>query len=471
MDNESRENGRDPVNGENRDNSAGKNDDYVFMNQVIKKKPVDKKAWALRIIVVLILAVCAGILAAFVFVKMVPVAENLVGADKTAEKVQIPSGKDDDSSTVIAASSSSSAEASSSSAPEETPAPSETVTATPTPIPSPTPLIIEKPEEKDYIRDYRNLYREMQNVAYESEKSLVQVIASTQEQDFFNQNYTSQAQACGVCVAETSENLYILTNHHQLAGAEELQVALFNNTVVGAQYQGSDEETDLAVVSVAKADIGEETLGSIQVAHLDSAGGVSRGEPILVLGNPFGYANSMAFGMVTSITNKISVIDAEYNVYLTDIEGSESGSGVMVNLDGEVIGILSAQPGEAIGSKTITAFAFSQIRGDVERLCNNEKQPYVGIRGQDVTPGTSQQSGVPEGILVTSVVDDSPAMLSGIKEYDVITAIGDEETKNLSKYQEIISNYAPGTAVQIKVMRKGAEDYEEMQFDLQIGER
>ena len=107
-----------------------------------------------------------------------------------------------------------------------------------------------------------------------------------------------------------------------------------------------------------------------------------------------GYSDSVAYGVITSVTNKISTLDTEYNLLTTDINGSGEGSGVLINLDGEIIGII-AQSYSTEDKDIITALAVSQIKDLIESLSNDEARPYIGIKGQDVTAQISHRTGIP----------------------------------------------------------------------------
>src|SRR5699024_4391149 len=164
--------------------------------------------------------------------------------------------------------------------------------------------------------------------------------------------------------------------------------------------------------------------------------------------------------VITSVTNKISTLDTEYNLLTTDINGSGEGSGVLINLDGEIIGII-AQSYSTEDKDIITALAVSQIKDLIESLSNDEARPYIGIKGQDVTAQISHRTGIPKGVLVTAVQADSPAMLAGMKEYYVVVKIGEDEISSFRQYRDRLDQLTPGQTVILTAMRRGAEGYAE----------
>lgn len=417
---------------------------YNFLKEVIKEKELTKKEIWIRIGVLLAGAVLFGVIAAFTFALVEPHADVAINGTVESPKVDIPKDEDPDSQA-------SSTETSSvSTTPEVTEAPA-------------------KPETQTLgISEYQQLYQDMLAVAEVPQHALVTVIGIKSQMDYFNQNYESQQQISGLLVADNGQDLFALTEYRVVENVERIQLTFWDGTMVDALFQKYDPDTGLAILRVSLADVPEETKDTIQVAPLGNSYGVSKGEPVIALGSPIGYSNSVAYGVVTSVTNKISTIDTEYNLLTTDIIGSKEGSGVLVNLDGEIVGVIAQTYSSE--DNIVTGLAISQLKQLIENLSNNTALPYIGIKGQDVTSEIYDKTGIPKGVLVNTVEEDSPAMMSGIKEYDVIVKIGEDKVSTLKQYHDKLSKYAPQDAVKVTAMRKGAEGYVEVTFDVTIGE-
>ena len=114
--------------------------------------------------------------------------------------------------------------------------------------------------------------------------------------------------------------------------------------------------------------------------------------------------------------------------------------------------------------------ALPTIKKLIENLSNNVSRAYIGIRGQDVTEELSDKTGIPKGVLISRVADDSPAMMAGMKEYDVIVKLGEHKVETIKQYHEQLGKYSTGDVVTVTAMRKGAEGYAEMTFDVTMGE-
>ncbi len=420
---------------------------YNFMKEVIKEKKLDKKAIVLRIVFFVGAAGLFGLIASVVFVLNEPYANLVIHGKEEPPKVDIPV---DEQPTPTPEAESAASGSSGDTASSDT--------------------SLEGAQENENIGlvEYRQLYKDMLAVAEKPKRAMVTVIGITNQMDYFNKNYESQQQISGLLVAENGQELFILTEYRVVEHVERIQVTFWDGAMVDAIYQKHDPNTGFTILKVALADLDQETREGMEFAPLGNSYSVSQGEPILALGSPIGYSDSVAYGVVTSVNNKISTIDTEYNLLTTDIMGSKDGSGVLVNLDGEIVGII-AQSYSSENKNIITSLAVSQVKKLIEQLSNNEQLPYIGIKGQDVTSEIADKTGIPKGILVNTIQPDSPAMMSGIKEYDVIVKFGEDKVSTLSQYRDKLIKCSPGQTVQITAMRKGAEGYVEVPFEVVIG--
>ena len=413
---------------------------YSFIREIVKKKPLDKRGLLRKILSLAGAAVLAGVVASFVFVWMVPVAERMVNGDSS--RVSFPEDE------------------------EETSTSSQSVTDSSQPAQE-TPMPASQPEIG--LEEYRQLYKDMLAVAEKPKRALVTVVGISSEMDYFNQNYENQKQISGLLAADNGQDLFILTEYRVVENVERIQVTFYDGSTVDAIYQRHDANTGLTILKVGLSELEDSTREGIELAPLGSSYGVTQGEPVMAIGSPMGYSDSVAYGVITSVTNKISTLDTEYNLLTTDINGSGEGSGVLINLDGEIIGII-AQSYSTEDKDIITALAVSQIKDLIESLSNDEARPYIGIKGQDVTAQISHRTGIPKGVLVTAVQADSPAMLAGMKEYDVVVKIGEDEIASFRQYRDRLDQLTPGQTVILTAMRRGAEGYAEVEFEVTVGE-
>ena len=450
---------------------------YNFMKESIKKQPPDWKKMVLLIAGWLALAALGGLVAAAVFAVTEPKIAEAVTREEPPAKVDIPGDEDPNSGqepdeTITASSASASVDSSGSGSEIS----SSTVDSSTSESSVSESTVSESTEEngaaegtESSLKNYEALYQDMLGVTEKPKQALVTVIGITNQMDYFNQNYENQQQISGLIVADNGQDLFILTEYRIVENVERIQVTFWDETMVDATYQRHDPSTGLTIVKVDESKLDEGTRNGLAVAPLGSSYLVSQGDPVVAVGSPVGYSDSIAYGVVTSVTNKISALDNEYNLLTTDILGSTDGSGILVNLDGEIVGII-AQSYSAKGNNVVTGIAISQIKKLIENLSNNVSRAYIGIRGQDVTEELSDKTGIPKGVLISRVSDDSPAMMAGMKEYDVIVKLGEHKVETIKQYHEQLGKYSTGDVVTVTAMRKGAEGYAEMTFDVTIGE-
>lgn len=450
---------------------------YKFMKESIKKQPPDWKKIVLLIAGWLALAALGGLVAAAVFAVTEPKIAEAVTREEPPAKVDIPGDEDPNSGqepdeTITASSASASVDSSGSGSEIS----SSTVDSSTSESSVSESTVSESTEEngaaegtESSLKNYEALYQDMLGVTEKPKQALVTVIGITNQMDYFNQNYENQQQISGLIVADNEQDLFILTEYRIVENVERIQVTFWDETMVDATYQRHDPSTGLTIVKVDESKLDEGTRNGLAVAPLGSSYLVSQGDPVVAVGSPVGYSDSIAYGVVTSVTNKISALDNEYNLLTTDILGSTDGSGILVNLDGEIVGII-AQSYSAKGNNVVTGIAISQIKKLIENLSNNVSRAYIGIRGQDVTEELSDKTGIPKGVLISRVADDSPAMMAGMKEYDVIVKLGEHKVETIKQYHEQLGKYSTGDVVTVTAMRKGAEGYAEMTFDVTIGE-
>ena len=125
-----------------------------------------------------------------------------------------------------------------------------------------------------------------------------------------------------------------------LRNTKEIHIRFADGTTKQASMKKKDESLGFAIYAVAKSSIGQSTWQQISIATLGSSGSVQKGDAAVVLGKPFGYAGAVGFGTIASSRNELDGDDGSYPLLCTDIGAAEDGTGVIVNLSGEVVGII-----------------------------------------------------------------------------------------------------------------------------------
>ena len=411
--------------------------EFSFVKEKIKKQPFYQNKTLRRAALQLIFSVVCGAVACFVFVIVHPWMERTFGEQEMTE-ITIPQEEEE-----------------------------ETVTEHQEETEDEEPVVITEPRELE-VEDYADLYTKLKEVADTAGKSLVTVTASSSGTDWFNETYESRRELSGLLVGNNGVELLILAPYSQVEGADTLQAAFADGSTLAAVLKNYDSVTDLAVLSVNLADVEEDTLESIRMAELGSSKSLKAGEPVIAVGSPAGIAGSVKYGNLVASGYKVSVIDGEYGLLITDMERSEKGSGVLLNLSGQVIGLLEDSYLNSSNEGALTAYAISDMKDIIEHLSNSQDLVYMGIHGTDVTEEISEAQGIPAGVYVTGMEADSPAMNSGIQAGDIITEINGKTITSLSQIREMLLKFSREQVIQVVVMRQGKDGYKEIECSVTL---
>lgn len=437
---------------------TNKNNQNEFLIEKIKERPVNKKKLIRRTMITAAMAVIFGLIACFTFLILEPVINNWLYPEEEPQIVVFPEDQEEMSPEEML-SNNMQAESQEETEPESTQLEEEEIQK----------ILSGLTLSKD---NYRQLYTALFNYVGELNQSMVTVTGVSSDIDWFNNVMESQNQSSGVIVANNGKELFILANYGPIKEAEKLTLTFYNNVQAPAQLKQYDSTTELAVVSVNLSDLKPQFVEeNIKIASLGSSNVINIvGMPVIAMGRPMGVSNSLCYGMITSAGSQVSAADANYKLLTTDIYGSQNAGGVLFNLQGEVIGIITSGKSSADLKNILSAYGISELKKLVEKMSNGSPVAYLGISGVDVTGAAHEELKVPYGAYVKDVEMDSPAMLAGIQQGDVIVGINEDTVMNFSEYTSLLMELEAGEAVEITVMRQAQEAYKEMGFKITLGE-
>ncbi len=344
----------------------------------------------------------------------------------------------------------------------------------------------EAPEIKQ--ADSNVIYTSMDGSVSEIVKDVMPAMVSiinnyTETSSFWGQTYREKlsSSGSGIIVAKNDTELLIVTNQHVVADAEELLVTLIDETEVPARIKGMDAEMDLAVIAIKLEDLDSKTMEAIAIANLGDSDNLELGERVIAIGNALGYGQSVTVGYVSALDRELELEDGSVRTFIqTDaaINPGNSG-GALLNAAGEVIGINSNKIGgssvEGMGY-AIPITAASPIIADLMEHQTREKvaesdMGYLGISPQDVTEQIAQMYGMPKGVYVASVSEDSGAEAAGMMKGDVITKFDGTRISSHAELRKLLEYYAAGDTVKVTVMRPQNGEYVEHELSLTLGEK
>lgn len=405
-------------------------EEYSFLQEIIKDEQKDLKKIVKKVVKWAILGFVFGMTACTGFFALKPWAETTFQRD--TDKVEIP--KDEEA--------------------EEVTQP-ETVT--------------ELVQQELTMEDYRELNQVISEVAAEAKKCVVQVTGIAQDGSWANEQDAGALQSAGLIVADNGRELLILTNYSSVKSASLFQVEFADGTDHEAVLKQKDGTIDLAIFSVAKSGISEETWAQIKVAELGNSNTLQQGRTLIAVGSPFGYADGVGYGVASSVEESIVRADGKYSVIITDMPGAQKGSGFLFDTYGKVQGIIDSSFIDDGSNGILSAIGISAVKSEIELMSNGKNVPYVGIVGTVVTAEMSEAQEIPEGLYVTEVEVDSPAMKAGIQSGDVITKVGSRKVSDLEAYRKAILEQEAGKTITLTGQRRGAENYVDIKFSVTVG--
>lgn len=420
--------------------SDKKNDNYDLYTEHIVKEPWKNSKRILKKGASLVaMAVFFGLVAGLVMIIVYKTGKNYLDDNKVAMNETISSTDGSESKETD---------------PEDTTVPPiEEIT---TEIPSTVPIDNEK------LNDYMGYYKALKSVADKAGLSVVTVTAAKQGVDFFNSTYQNIADEYGIVISSDSTGYYILTEYSLVKNSENIQVTYYDKTVDTAEFVAGDTTTDMAVIKTGSLNT---TVVPVQFGNSDA---VLKGDLLVATGKLYGFNGTIGYGIATGVNNSVNDTDSIYRLINTDISGTATSNGVILNLHGEVVGIITMAY-NSDNTNLITAYAINDVRNLMQNLVNKKSMPYLGIKGQTVTDEIAATNKIPKGIYISAVETNSPAYKSGIQSGDVITQINGTGINNMESFMIQLEKSNPGDNVNVTIKRRGREDYKEIEFNLVLG--
>jgi serine protease Do len=252
-----------------------------------------------------------------------------------------------------------------------------------------------------------------------------------------------------------SEDGYILTNHHVVAGADEVIVRMSNRQEYVARLVGSDQASDVAVLKVEA----EEDLPVLTFGDSDE---LKVGEWVLAIGSPFGFDHSVTAGIV-SAKGRALPSDNYVPFIQTDVAINPGNSGgPLFNLDGEVIGINSQIYSRTGGFMGLSFAIPIEMAVDVAsqiKETGSVSRGWLGVLIQEVTRELAESFGMenPHGALVAKVLDESPAAAAGLQVGDVIVEFNGKPVMQSSGLPPLVGRAKVGEEAQVTLIRDKKE--------------
>lgn len=438
-----------------------------FMREEIRQRPVNKKRLLRRTAITAFLAVLFGAVACAVFLLLEPVINNAINPSEEPAPVTFPeeTATEEMSPEDMIANDEQIQEAE-----------AEKKAASLVDVDSIRDEVLaqvrkdlandsKKETQKSSAEEYRQLYASLSEIAQEASRSIVTVTAITTDYDWAGDAFHHSGSASGLILAVHGKDILILTDDDDYPDAQEIRVTFDDGEQAAAQIVTQDTVTGFTILKVSEADLSKPLSENdgIQVAALGSSARQDLiGKPVIAIGSPSGTAGSVSYGIVTNADLALDITDSDCRQITTDIYGSTKASGVLTDLDGNVIGWIDMKHGNAGAQNEICAIGITGMKSLIEKMSNEIRMGYLGIHGTEIPSVVQEEEGLPEGAYVIQTEMDSAAMDAGIQSGDIITAVGGKRVTTYSALVDILLESRSGRQLSITVMRQQGDGYGEV---------
>ncbi len=257
----------------------------------------------------------------------------------------------------------------------------------------------------------------------------------------------------------------VVTNHHVIESADNIEVLLSDGRRTKAKLVGSDPETDLAVLQTELTDLPAMPFANVDTARI--------GDVVLAIGNPFGVGQTVTMGIVSALGRNQLGINTFENFIQTDaaINPGNSG-GALVDTEGRLLGINTAIYSRSGGSLGIGfAIPATTVKSVVDQITKGGSvvRGYIGVEPQDVTPDLAEAFKLSrkDGAIIAGIMANGPASKAGVKTGDILIAVDGKPVINTASMLNVVSQLQPETQIPFKFVRDGKE----IDISITVGKR
>lgn len=294
------------------------------------------------------------------------------------------------------------------------------------------------------------------------ENSIVNISIKAQSAtNWLGQTYESEGSGSGIIYKIDGDTVYIITNNHVVESANSVTVSVTGNEQVNAKLVGKDASSDLAVISVSKADLNKAGVANVTAAKFGNSDNMKVGENVIAIGNALGQGKTATLGIISAQNKEINIDGKKLTVIQTDaaINPGNSG-GALVNTSGEVIGINTAKLSSDAVEGTGYSIPISSAQTIIQTLMTNGTidKPYLGIQGYTIDENFEKIYGINiPGVFISKIESNSAAEKAGLQVSDIITAIDNTAVADIETLSKEISKHKSNDKVTFTIIRNGSQ--------------
>lgn len=337
--------------------------------------------------------------------------------------------------------------------------PVELVTTTPAPEESSGKDSL-KEEEKQAtpLENYISIISDMQQLDRDVSASIVTVRACNSGINWLDENIETYTEGTGVILGENGVEMLIMASFSRIENADRIEVILADGYTVDGEIFLTDEVYNLAIVGVKLSDITAKEKTNLRCICIGDSDNISRGDAIMAVGMPDGYSGSVEYGFVSAVGRTCYVQDGILKVFATGLTYHQQSDAVIVNMAGELIGIVSHQVEQSEEDRITSCVAINSVKEVLIDLLNGKKTPKLGVRAEDMPEDVLEGMELTNGIYVNEVISGSPAATAGLRKGDIITRIGEEPIESIYDLMSLLLKKSSGEEVNLEFYRSSMRD-------------
>lgn len=264
----------------------------------------------------------------------------------------------------------------------------------------------------------------------------------------------SHQRYCGILFHENAQHYYILAEYAASRREKNIRIGFLDGKITKGTLVGQDSSLNLAVFRVDKSDFSAEEQGRIVIAALADTSSLSLGTYVLAVGKPNGNLFSVHSATLTEKPITVPITDRELVLFTTSIPYQVGRSGFVLNVHGQLLGMLTTSYSNITGEVDSAFVSFSGLTLDINLLLQGKTLPYLGVTGNNINKEKAKSLGIMEGIYVDSVDASSPAYHGKMRVADIITEVDGQQVHSVQELHGVLAKKQEGDAIGVTVYRQ-----------------
>lgn len=308
--------------------------------------------------------------------------------------------------------------------------------------------------EHDYKTEYSytKFMEEVRETAAYVNNKICYIDAVTVSMDWFGTKKATRSSTTGLFIADNGIEYLILADYSAIKGAESYEVRLSDANPIEVSLYGYDSDYSLAILSLPKKNIPEQVADEIELAVLLEDEKVENGIPLLAIGKPNGYEDSLVCGIVTG-EGKSPVLDGCLKYILTDWQYVAKADGFAFDMQGYAVGMISTSALEDNNANITSCVTLAHLRGVLDKLINRKKLVEFGVFAEDVPNEVKLATAIEKGVFVNEVASGSPAFQAGLRNTDIIVRINGEDIDGVEELMDLLGKASVSQGINVGYMR------------------